>query len=358
MATDYDAFLGNIRGAAAQTRNVIGAGDVDRWAQAFQSIHPGGIGAPPSRTYSAGYNPWGHLSFTQYTPEATAMIRAGGVKKPQEQYATEMQQYGIGLREQAAIGSLQTQREALTGQAERAATALEMRGESAAEEMRRLEAIGGEFEAARGRTQDLWTEYTGKMEEYVETANRQTRESLGRLDELFEAIGKGRDFAKAHSAQALADSVLGSMDAELRDVARAYGKDSKEYQERVAVRGRTLAATSSQLQASYYAMEEETAKLHLNVTADVGTKMTQYESWARMYVSDAYKTSAIESGKYDLAGAQLSVDIARMVGTIYEDVANWIIQTPAFVMDLQPYANLMAELAGERAELARTSRYA
>lgn len=352
MAFDYDTFLANIKGIAGTTRDVVGAGDADKYLEAMRTT---GDIKEPSRYYPKGYDPlagFGTGLHTFYSPEAKTGIREGTMLR--RGYPTEMKRYGVDLRERAAVEALATKRETLGRQAEKAAAALEMKGLGAAEQLRRLEGVEfgeGGAEKAWERASTFWGEAVEKAGEYVEMSRVRTREVMGKLEEIFDDIGERREFGKAHAMNAAVQSVLGSMEAEGRAVAEEFGRDSKEYQQFAAKKTIALGTLNSNITANYQKMGEAQDQNYLNVYGATAERMAMYENFQEQQHVETLSAMATNSAMYDLQVGQLRLNLEQMRGSVYEDMANWIVQTPEFVMDLQPFANLMAELAAERARL-------
>ncbi|MHC4866992.1 MAG: hypothetical protein ACYTEX_23185, partial [Planctomycetota bacterium] len=138
----------------------------------------------------------------------------------------EIQKTGEALVSQAG-----RQEKDLQSRAERAASALEMTGESTLAGVQKIEEIQSGLRAGVASATGAWDAAAEKADEYVKAARGRVGEVLTKLDELSEEMGRTRDFAKAHAMQSAVQAVTGSMKAEERNIVQTYGTDSKEYEQ-------------------------------------------------------------------------------------------------------------------------------
>jgi hypothetical protein len=246
---------------------------------------------------------------------------------------------------QEAIRSYGAEYEAMEKQAAQAATGLKLVGESTMASMERLGAIqqqvGSEYEATKG----AWDAAAEKADEYVQASRARVGETLAKLDEINEQIGKDRDFAKAHAMQASAQAVLGSMKAEERNILENYGAASKEYEQFRASKQTSLATAQSNIHANYQQFAEQQAITYLNTTNEAMWKQNMYTSFQEQQHVEMLKYMADAKAGYAMQHAQFQIGVEQLRMAGMENLANWIIQTPSFTMDSTPLITLLAELS-------------
>lgn len=329
---NYEAFLSDVGNIANQTRKVGG---------------PTSVAMPkfpmPTQTWGGGkYNtPYGQHNISDLFAQRWGISASA----PKDDMAAAMAaRQGSIDRAQAAIGTYASQRKAMEQTAEKAASGLEVKGAATAESMQRLGVIGEQAEARRGAASELWAGAVGKAGEYVQATYARTKEVVGQLEGIFNSISEGRDFAKAHAAQAGVQAVLGSMESEGRAISEQYGQDSKEYQQFTERKQKGLATLNSNITTSFQSLSEAAGNNYLNATAGALEKMNMYSGFQEQQHVETMKAMAKSTEMYDLQTSQFLVGVEQLRMASMDDMANWIVQTPSYMMDALPVVNLLAEL--------------
>lgn len=288
---NYEAFLSDVGKAAEKTRQVVLPDPAKE--QAFKSWAATGRGKFPGGVGSTEYQQW-----------------------------------------QAISGDWEKQKDLLQRQAEKAATALEMKAGGTAAGMQKLEEMQQKALTSQQTATDLWTGAAKKAGEYVEATKLRTKQTLAQLDDLFKQIGTNRDFAKAHAMQVSVQSVIGSMDTELRATAEKYGVESKEYQEKLGRKRIALGNIQSQIHTGYQQIAEEQAKNFMNARVETATKMNMYTGFQEQQHVETLMGMAGASQAYELQASEFVVQTEMLKMAGLDDMANWLIQTPEFSLDL------------------------
>ena len=309
---------------------------------------------PSPATPAEGTGGQDYLAKLRKTVAATRDI--GDVTVPKEAKAAAA---GLeGFRGEQAAGAIQQyERQAVTTQkeAEKAATGLEITGEATEKFMGNLKAIQGRVKTQVANAQESWGAAAEKADEYVQAARSRVGEVLGKIDEINSQIAKDRDFSKAHTMQASVQSVIGSMKREERNILETYGTDSKEYQQFTASKMTALATVQSNIHSTYAQLAEQQGQIYLNATADAMTKSNMYLGFQEQQHVEMlkYKDGAKNAFNLQVAQFQTGVEQLKMAGM--ENLANWIIETPTFSMDVTPLLTLIGDLQTTQLMDARTS---
>lgn len=244
----------------------------------------------------------------------------------------------------AAIKQFQTEATAKKAQAEKAATALEMTGEATTNYLSNLEGIQKSIKQTVGSASQSFASAAEKADEYVKAARGRVSEVLTKLDEINTKIGKERDFAQAHSMQVAVQATMGSMKTEERNILENYGAASKEYQQFTESKKTALATVNSNIMANYATLREQQGQTYLGAVSDAYTKSNMYVGFQEQQHVEMLKFMDEQKNAYALQGAQLEVNIEQLKMAGMENLANWIIETPTFTMDMTPMVSLLADI--------------
>lgn len=297
----------------------------------------------------------GGLKFEDYQKriqEAAAKTRkveGGTVPKDVYQLATEAPEGPGKVQGMAALAQYSQEAGEMQERAEKAATGLEMVGEQTGRYLGGLETIQAGIRGQVESSQDSWGAAAEKADEYVQAARSRVGEVLNKLDETFEQFGKDRDFAKAHAMQASVQAVMGSMKNEERNIVENYGTTSKEYAQFQASKQTALATVQSNLHASYEQLAEAQQNTYLNVMSDAYTKSNMYVGFQEQQHVEMLKYKDASKNAYNLQVAQFEVGIEQMKMVRMENLANWMIETPSFSMDMTPLVTTLVDIAQTRA---------
>lgn len=293
----------------------------------------------------------GGLNYEDYQKkiqEAAAATRATGVTS--EAALTSAEKAAKKLKKeyknvgQAAVESYKQQGQAQQKQAEKAASALEMTGSATLEGIQNLENLQSSMREQVKSASETWGAAAEKADEYVQAARSRVGEVLNKLDTLNAEFAKDRDFAKAHAMQSSVQSVLGSMRDEERNIIENYGTDSKEYNQFRMSKLSALATVQSNIHASYQQMAEQQNQTYLNAVSDAYTKSNMYLGFQEQQHVEMIKYSQEAKTSYTLQATQLDATLEQMKMTGMENIANWVLETPSFTMDMTPLMTLLADL--------------
>lgn len=261
-----------------------------------------------------------------------------------------------GSREEMAGGLLaqaKTQEQSLQAQAGKAASALEMTGASTLKSMQALDTISAGIKKNVSEASGTWSAAAEKADDYVKASRGRVDEVLKKLDAINASIAKDNDFAKAHEMQAGVQAVMGSMKDEERNIVQNYGTASKEYQQFQASKKTTLATVQSNIQANYSKIRAQQQENYLAVTSDAYTKSNMYVGYQEQQHVEMLKYQESNRQQYALQGAQLEATLEQMKMGGMENLANWIVQSPTFTMDITPTLTAIAQLQEQQGEQNR-----
>jgi len=245
---------------------------------------------------------------------------------------------------EAAVANIKQQQEAQKKQAEKAASALEMVGSSTLQGLQNIEAIQSQVRAGVQKASESWGAAAEKADEYVKAARGRVSEVLTKLDDINSEFAKERSFAKAHAMQASVQAVMGSMKSEERNIIENYGTASPEYNQFRQSKMTTLATVQSNIHASYEQLSEQQNQTYLNAVNDAYTKSNMYLGFQEQQHVEMLRYSEENKAAYELQVAQLDTTLEQMKMTGMENLANWVIETPSFTMDMTPLMTLISDL--------------
>jgi len=123
-----------------------------------------------------------------------------------------------------------------------------------------------------------------------------------------------------------------------------YGTDSKEYQQFTASKKVALGAVQSNIHATYAQLAEQQGLSYLNATSDAMTKSNMYLGFQEQQHVEMLKYKDSAKNAYNLQVAQFQTGVEQLKMAGMENLANWIIETPTFSMDMTPLVTLITEL--------------
>jgi len=256
---------------------------------------------------------------------------------------------------EAAVTGFQQQEKEQQKRAERAASALEMVGASTVEGIRRLENIQTQIKSQAQKTTESWSAAATKADEYVQAARSRVGEVLSKLDQINDEFSKERSFAKSHAMLASVQAVRGSMAQEEREIIKTYGADSAEAQQFKAAKATTLATVQSNIHNSYQQLAEQQNNTYLAAVSDAYTKSNMYLGFQEQQHAELLRYSEESKSNYSLQAAQLDVSIEQLKGSAMENIANWLIETPTFSMDMLPLVTMLSDLKTTQETEARAA---
>lgn len=252
--------------------------------------------------------------------------------------------------QQAIVSSAKSQQANLQEQAEKSASALEMVGASTLSGIKGLESIQGAIRQQTQSSSDSFNLAAEKADEYVQAARGRVTEVMAKFDDLNKGITKDLDFAKAHSMQASVQATLGTMKTEERNIAQTYGTNSPEYAQFQASKKNALGTVQSNIQASYAQIRSQQAESYRNAFVDTATKMNMYVGYQEQQHVEMLKFQEQEKAAVSLQAAQLDTSIEQMKMSGMENLANWIVQSPSYSLDVTPMVTALAGLETQESE--------
>jgi len=245
----------------------------------------------------------------------------------------------------AAEKAYEVQKKSVAGQATKAAMSLGIQSQSTAIGMEKLGQLDAEIRGREIASASTWDEAIEKADEYVKTSRGRAAASLRVLDELNDEMGLTRNFAKAHDMQVAVQSTLGTLNSEGRQTAERYGVDSKEYQEFSAKKSQSLAVVQSNLHANYNKIQEAQDLSMLNATQESMYRHDMYVNFAEQTHVETLKAMAQNSQAYGLQVSAGLISLEQMRASGMENIANLIVSTPEFTVDMQPLVTLISEIS-------------
>ena len=249
-----------------------------------------------------------------------------------------------GLQLLGAVESYKTQTAVKQQEAEKAALALRLQGATTEASMRRLQELSQEAYGRRATATEAWGAAGKKAGEYVQSAELRTRQALNRLDEINAGISEGRDFAKAHAMNAAVQGIMGAMKVEEDQIVQRFGIGSKEQEQFRARKMQTLSTAQSQIETSYRQLAEQQSLTYMNASNELQWKEDMYASFQEQQHVETLRYLAQANDAYDMQLSQFNLTIEQLRSSGMENMANWMVQTPVFSMDIQPLATLIADL--------------
>jgi hypothetical protein len=231
----------------------------------------------------------------------------------------------------------------LQGQADKAATGLETMGAGMEAYMQRLQAVQDFTNTAYQSASQNWDAAAEKADEYVTASRARIGEVLAKLDEINEQIGLDRDFSRAHALQAGAQSVIGSMKTEERNILNQYGANSKEYEQFTQSKQVALATMQSNIFANYQQFEEQQGQTYLSATNEAMWKQNMYTSFQEQQHVEMLKYFENAKFGYAMQKAQFDIGVENLRMAGMENWANWIVGTPDFTYDSMPLVTILSD---------------
>ena len=276
---------------------------------------------------------------------ATKIGRTGAITTgPAYARKTEYPYAALGDVAKTAISGYEQQAAGQKKQAEKAASALEMVGETTLQGMRGIERIQEQVQVGAQKASETWGAAAEKADEYVKASRSRVGEVLTKLDEINEDFAKERSFAKAHAMQASVQAVMGSMRAEERNITETYGVASPEYNQFRSSKMNALATVQSNIHTSYQQLAEQQKNTYMNVVNEAYTKSNMYVGFQEQQHVEMVKYSEGAKASYTLQVAQMDATFEQMKMAGMENLANWILETPSFTMDMTPLMTMLADL--------------
>jgi len=319
--TDYTKYQKAIEEAAARTRDVQGVSDETK-AALDQSV--GQLSTSASPTMTTAQRPGGYGVVNTMTPPASSTNLAG-----------------VG---ESLVSNLGTQEADLKKQAESTASALEIAGSAQLQGAQNIEGIQESLRTTAGRAAESFGAAGEKADEYVKAARGRVQEVLSKVDSIYEEIKTSNDFAKAHDMQSAVQASLGSMRSEERNIAQVYGPDSAEAQQFKMQKSGALATVQSNIHASYANLKSQMDTTYLGTVSDAYTKSNTAVSYQEQQHVEMLKYQAQSESAYALKVAELDTTLEQMKTAGLEGLANWILQTPTFSMDVTSVTAAISDL--------------
>jgi len=281
--------------------------------------------------------------------EATGQLATSPTPEVSSRYSDPQQKATTGSTSLAPIGqaleaNLQTQEADLRKQSESAASALEIAGGAAISGAEGLAGIQQSLRETAGQAAASFGAAEEKADEYVQAARTRVQEVLSRVDAVYNEINTSNDFAKSHDMQVAVQASLGSMRTEERNIAQTYGVDSAEYQQFKMQKSNSLAAVQSNIHGTYAKLKTQMDATYLSTVSDSYAKANTGVSYQEQQHVEMLKFMSQAQSGYDLQVAQLDTSLEQMKTAGYENLANWILQTPTFSMDATPTITAISDL--------------
>jgi hypothetical protein len=153
--------------------------------------------------------------------------------------------------------------------------------------------------------------------------------------------------------QSAVQAVTGSMKAEERNIVQTYGTDSKEYEQFRQSKSRALATVQSNIHTSYAQLEERQKTNLLNATSEAHVKSNMYIGFQEQQHVEMLKYRDSSRNAYSLQVAELDVTLEQMKMAGMENLANWLLETPTFSMDVTPLVTALSDLQITQENLER-----
>jgi hypothetical protein len=260
-----------------------------------------------------------------------------------QEVATQASKQSAAIRTSAAKQSFESQKEAVTQQAAKSAEALNIMGEATTKYLTQLEEVKEQANAAVTSSKDAWARAEAKADEYVQSSRARVGEVLTKLDEINSQIGDRRDFAKAHDMQVAVQSTLGQMNSEGRAIGERYGIDSAEYQQFQQSKRATLGTIQSNIHANYQKIRESQDISYMNATNEAMWKHNMYTSYQEQQHVETLRYMAQAEDQYNLQLSNFNTTIEQLKMSGLENLANWMVSTPVYSVDVLPLMNYIAD---------------
>jgi hypothetical protein len=251
-------------------------------------------------------------------------------------------------RVQAAVNQFEASKQTTQKQAENAARAIEMKGANVANQMKNISALETGVTANKDTATNLYNKAAASADEYVANVKQRATDSLKKLEEINTQIGQDRDFSKAHAMQAGVQATVGAMNDEGRVIAEKYGADSKEYQQWQDRKQTSLGAMYSNLTTTFQQFKETQDLSYLSAVNETMYRADQYASFADQTKTETLLNIANQSNQYNLQASTLQISLEQMKGTSLDGIATWISESPVFTMDVQPLISLVSDIMAEQ----------
>jgi len=328
---NYEALNKAIQEAATRTRNVVGPMSLPKVVV-------------PSAPQRYGFSPGGINPLTGQ-PEITWSSSGGfHAAPPLDMTAQETAEKAAKLQIEGLRTGYATQAKAKKQEAEKAATSLEMMGAQTQASMQYYAKLQEQAGQRVTESAALWKGVTEKADEYVQSSKDRLADTLGRLDVINTKMWTDMDFSKAHDMQIAVQSSLGTIGAEDRNIAERYGVESPEYASFQNSKKMTLATMQSNLHSTYAKLGEQRWETYLQATNEALYRGNMFINYAEQQHVQTLQLATQSSDTYNMQNAQFQVSVEQLRMAGLENLANWLVQTPVFSMDVVPTITAIADV--------------
>lgn len=265
------------------------------------------------------------------------------IAKSAAEIALEASQKAAGIRTAAAKQSFETQKAAAEKQAVKSAEALRIMGDATTAYIGQLDAIKSQASVAVQSSKEAWERAQEKADEYVQASRARVGEVLGKLDEINKQIGEKRDFAKSHDMQVAVQSTLNQMNSEGKAITERYGVGSAEHTQFQQSKRATLATVQSSIHANYQQIREQQNLAYMNVTNEALWKHNMYTSYQEQQHVETLRYMAQAEDQFSLQLSNLNTTVEQLKMSGAENLANWMVSTPVYSVDVLPLMNFIAD---------------
>jgi hypothetical protein len=246
---------------------------------------------------------------------------------------------------ESILSQYESQREVLQGQATTAADALRMYGAGFEEFMAGTEAQGEEAAEDKKAAQERFDLAAAAADQAVKDSKTRAQEVMRKLEEINLKAGEQMDFARAHDVQIGVQSTIGRMKDEERGIVGEFGAGSPEHRQFKAAQSEQLGIMNSGIQSTYAKLRDEQHQTYLKTSSEAMLQSNMYINFQEQLRVETLKGLAQANAAYDLEYSQFQIGLEQLRLRGMEDMANWMIQTPEFAMDITPITTAMYELA-------------
>jgi hypothetical protein len=246
---------------------------------------------------------------------------------------------------QQAYQEYGTQKEVKQQQADKAAEALQLRGQGFADYMRNIFAVQQQTRTDVEKGKEAYGEASAQAEQYVKESVARKEQILSTVSDLADEMLQTHDFEKAHAMQASVQAALGQYSQREREIAREFGRDSAEFEALQVEKATNMGQMQSSIHASYREVEDQLRSTILNTTAEAALKSDMYINFQEQMHVETLKAMAQMDAQYSLQLGNFEIGLEQMRMAGLDEMANWFTSTPAYAMDTQSIMSLL-ELEG------------
>lgn len=248
--------------------------------------------------------------------------------------------------------ALEAEKPIVQEQARRAGETLKFVGQQTSEFIAALDTIQNQVSSTATSSAANFDAVVAKAEAYASDASTRTSEGLAMIDQWGQEIYDKLTTGKAHDLQVAVQSTIDASSEGLRNIEQQFGADSAEASQYRLGLGRSFQIAQSTIQAAYEKNLINIGTNLLNTKTTFMDKSNMYESFQQQQDVEisAAMAQAEQAMMIDFTKQSIALEQFKMAG--WENLANWVLETPVFSIDTMETVAFMGQLAVGQMEMS------